>query len=79
MRNSPASLKSAREAPGEHAGPHGSFPITNQESVRSAAHLIGHAANPGAVKARVRSIAEKKGLALPKSWKGSGFHTDRYK
>lgn len=53
----------------DFAGPDKSFPITKQADVDSAAKLIGHATDPAAVKARIKSIAERKGLALPGSWK----------
>ena len=61
-------LNAARKVPGEHAGPHGSFPITDAKSVKSAERLKGHAADPAAVGARITEIADKKGLAsaLPK-------------
>ena len=62
-------MKKARKAPGEQAGPHGSFPITSQHNVDSAAKLIGHAQNPAAVKAKVERIASEKGYSLPKSWR----------
>ena len=55
-------LNAARKVPGSHAGPHGSFPITDEKSVNSAMRLAGHAADPAAVKARVKALAEKKGL-----------------
>ena len=45
------------------------FPILDQNDVDSAAHLIGKAGNPGAVKARIIAIARRKGLTLPDAWK----------
>jgi hypothetical protein len=67
-------LNKARKVPGEHAGPHGSFPITDAKSVNSAYRLAGHAADPGAVRARVKSLADEKGLsgALPETAKKRG-------
>lgn len=45
------------------------FPIVDQDDVDSAAHLIGKARNPAAVKARIIRIARRKGLSLPDAWK----------
>jgi hypothetical protein len=45
------------------------FPIVDQDDVDSAAHLIGKAKNPGAVKARIIAIAKRKGLSIPDAWK----------
>lgn len=53
----------------DFAGPDESFPIRTQEDVDSAAHLIGHAADPDAVKAKIIEIAKRKGLTLPDAWK----------
>lgn len=53
---------------GPFAGPHHSFPINSQKRVFSAAKLIGHAANPAAVKQRIIAIARARGYKLPKSW-----------
>jgi len=61
----------AKEAPEDFAGPHQSFPIKSQEDVDHAARLIGHADNPDLVKSKIKTIAERKGLALPDSWKGT--------
>lgn len=44
------------------------FPITNQDSVDAAAHLIGKASNPDAVKKRICAIAKRKGLSVPEGW-----------
>lgn len=52
----------------DFAGPHESFPIVTQADVDSAAKLIGHADDPEAVKAHIKSIAKKKGLKVPDSW-----------
>ena len=67
-----AKLNAARTKPGSHAGPHGSFPITDAKSVRAAVALRGHAANPGQVLANVKREAAAKGLsaALPESVTG---------
>jgi hypothetical protein len=56
------------EAPEDFAGPNKSFPIRDQEDVDHAARLIGHADDPGAVKARIIAIAKRKGLSLPDAW-----------
>ncbi len=53
----------------DFAGPGTSFPIQKQADVDAAAHLIGHAANPEAVKSKIISIAKRKGLSIPDSWK----------
>jgi hypothetical protein len=62
-------LNAARKVPGSHAGPHGSFPITDAKSVNSAMRLAGHAADPAAVRATVKRLAENKGLTggIPKA------------
>lgn len=52
----------------DFAGPNQSFPITSQADVEAAAHLVGKAANPEAVKARIKAIAKRKGLKLPAAW-----------
>lgn len=52
----------------DFAGPHRSFPILDQEDVHSAAHLIGKADNPDAVKRKIMAIARRKGLKLPDAW-----------
>lgn len=53
---------------GAFCGPHKSFPITNQADVSNAAHLIGHADNPEAVKRCIIGKAHKNGWKLPASW-----------
>lgn len=54
-----------------------SFPIVDQDDVDSAAHLIGKAGNPEAVKARIIAIATRKGLTLPDAWQaGSKAHDE---
>lgn len=59
--------KSDRDAIDEDdfAGPHKSFPVTNQHEAKAAWDLAGHAANPDAVRARIRAIAKRKGFSLP--------------
>jgi len=52
---------------GDFAGPHRSFPIVSQGDVSDALHLVGHADNPDAVRARIRSIADRKGFSVPQS------------
>jgi len=52
----------------DFAGPDQSFPIDSQEHLDAAAHLIGHAADPAAVKKKAIAIAKRKGFTLPKSW-----------
>ena len=51
-----------------HAGPHGSFPL-KPSLLKAAWDLAGHAANPAAVRARIRAYAVKHGLTahLPKT------------
>lgn len=52
----------------DFAGPDESFPIADQADVDAASHLIGKAADPDAVKAKIRRIAKRKGLKVPESW-----------
>jgi hypothetical protein len=52
----------------DFAGPDRSFPITTQAQLDAAAHLIGHAADPAAVKRKAIAIAKRKGFKLPASW-----------
>lgn len=52
----------------DFAGPHNSFPIDTQAHLDAAAHLIGHADDPEAVKAKAIEIAKRKGLKLPEAW-----------
>lgn len=73
----PEGGKARDEIPAEDfAGPDKSFPIVDQGSVDSAAHLIGKAANPDAVKAKVIAIAKRKGLKIPEAWE-TGADTDK--
>lgn len=51
----------------DFAGPHRSFPIVSQSDVGDALHLVGHAADRDAVRARIRSIADRKGFSVPES------------
>jgi hypothetical protein len=44
------------------------YPIVDQDDVDSAAHLIGKAKDPEAVKRRIIMIARKKGLRIPDAW-----------
>lgn len=53
---------------GSFCGPHRSFPITSQADVNNAAHLIGHADDPAAVKACIKRKAKAHGWSLPESW-----------
>jgi hypothetical protein len=53
----------------DFAGPDRSFPITSQAQLDAAAHLIGHADNPEAVKKKAIAIAKRKGFTLPDAWK----------
>ena len=48
------------------------FPIRNQQDVHDAAHLIGKAKNPEAVKRRIIAIARRKGFSIPDAWKEKG-------
>ena len=55
-------------APEDFAGPDKTFPCNTQDHLDSAAKLIGHAADPAAVKSKAISIAKRHGFTLPKSW-----------
>ena len=60
----------------DFAGPDKSYPIVNQASVDDAASLIGKAADPDAVKAKIIAIAKRKGLTIPDAWQArSAFRT----
>lgn len=52
----------------DFCGPHESFPVKSQEDVTNAAHLVGHADNPSAVKACIKGKAKAHGWSLPESW-----------
>lgn len=73
----PKTLKCLRDIPkserdkldtSDFAGPHESFPILTQADVDAAKHLVGQAADPAAVKAKIIAIAKRKGLTVPKGW-----------
>ncbi len=57
----------------DFAGPNRTFPIVTPGDVSDAASLYGHAADPDAVKARIITIAQRKGpefvAELPKKWR----------
>lgn len=57
----------AKEHPENCAGPDGSFPIKDAADVPDAWDLAGHAADPDAVRAKIKSIARRLGFtsALP--------------
>jgi hypothetical protein len=61
---------------GDFAGPDGTFPIKDRDDVHNAASLAHHAADPAAVRAKIRRIARRKfnmtDEELPKSLKKSG-------
>ena len=61
----------------DFAGPGRSFPITSQAQLDAAAHLIGHAADPDAVKAKAIAIAKRKGFSLPDAWKEKDDKAER--
>lgn len=67
LRNIPKSERDKMDKK-DFAGPNESFPIATQADVDAAAHLVGKAANPGVVKSKIKSIAKRKGLTLPKAW-----------
>jgi 2'-5' RNA ligase len=59
----------ARLKPSDFGDPRGrKFPILDQSDVDGAAHLIGKADNPDAVKSRIIAIAKRKKLTIPKAW-----------
>jgi hypothetical protein len=59
------------------AGPDQSFPINKQEDVTHAAQLLHHAKDPEAVKAKIKSIARRKGFSLPDTWEDGEKKTDK--
>jgi hypothetical protein len=67
LRDIPQSARDKMSA-SDFAGPHESFPISTQADVDAAAHLIGKAADPEAVKRKIIAIAKRKGLTLPAAW-----------
>lgn len=56
----------------DFAGPDETYPIVKPEDVAAAAHLVGKADDPEAVKAKIIAIAKRKGpdfvAELPESW-----------
>jgi hypothetical protein len=73
LRDIPQSERDKMDA-SDFAGPHQSFPIKTQADVDAASHLIGKSDNPGAVKAKVITIAKRKGLKIPDAWRAAeGF------
>ena len=48
-----------KDHPENHAGPNGSFPIEDASDVNDAWRLAGHADNPDAVRAKIKSIAKR--------------------
>ena len=61
------SISAAQRKKDPHAGPHGSFPL-DADHLKAAWDLAGHAANPAAVRAKVRAYAKAHGMTnlLPK-------------
>lgn len=57
---------------GDFCGPHKSFPIKTQADVENAAHLIGKADNPDAVKRCIIGKAKANGWSIPDAWKEDG-------
>lgn len=60
----------------DFAGPNRTFPIDTQAHLDAAARLIGHAADPAAVKRKAIAIAKRKGLKLPESWESASDEPD---
>ncbi len=59
--------------PQNFAGPHESFPVRNQSDFDRAVRSLGRAQDPEAVKAKLKSIAKRRGYSLPDDWKdGAG-------
>lgn len=67
LRDIPPSERDTMDA-SDFAGPDQSFPIKTQADVDAAKRLIGKAKNPNAVKAKIISIAKRKGLTIPEAW-----------
>lgn len=57
-------------------GPGRSFPVQSQEDLTNAAHLAGHAENPGAVRACIKRKAKAHGWKLPDSWEEGKSESD---
>lgn len=51
------------------------YPVSDQEDLDSAAHLVGKAKDPDKVKARLISIAKRLNLKLPDAWKSADMST----
>jgi hypothetical protein len=56
-------------AESDFAGPNRTYPIMSAKDVQDAARLIGHAADPAAVKKKIIAIAKRKGFPIPDAWK----------
>jgi hypothetical protein len=56
----------------DFCGPGRTYPVKTQEDVTNAAELAGHADDPAAVQACIRSKAKDNGWSLPKSWQDDG-------
>ncbi len=67
LRDIPQSARDKMSA-SDFAGPNESFPISTQADVDAAAHLIGKAADPEAVKRKIIAISKRKGLTVPAAW-----------
>ena len=50
-------------------GPGRTFPIIDRQDVMSAAHLIGKASDPEAVKRCVIAKAKARGWPIPQAWR----------
>jgi len=61
----------------DFAGPGKSFPIDTQAHLEAAAHLIGKAADPEAVKEKAIAIAKRKGFTLPAAWAAEESGVDK--
>jgi hypothetical protein len=68
LRDIPQSERDKMDS-SDFAGPDESFPIKTQADVDAAKRLVGKAANPDAVKAKIIAIAKRKGLTIPDAWK----------
>lgn len=64
--------------PDNFAGPDGTYPIRDAGDVKDAWDLAGHASNPDAIRAKIRSIAKRLGLiaALPDTAKEESVAMD---
>lgn len=61
----------------DFAGPDRSFPVDTPKRANSAFRLAGHAADPSAVRSRVKKLADEKGFgsALPETAKKKPQHS----